>query len=221
MTGPDFQKLLRLWRLALRLGAIFLAIFVIHQLVLWLEDWTTATGNQNLMVGTLVLLLLAYATLMAIPFVPGIEIGVSLMILNGPSIAPVIYGATLLGLTSAYLVGRYLSYAQIHWLLDGLNLKSAGQLVDRLNALSREDRLTLLRARSPKFLAPVITDYRYVLIGVLLNVPGNAIVGGGGGIGLVAGISRLFSTPAMILTFAIAVSPVPIAVMIFGTSLLN
>lgn len=210
-----------LLRLALRLGVILIAVFVIHQLVQWLEAWTRETGNHKLMLGTMVLLLLAYAALMAIPFVPSIEIGVSLMILNGPAIAPVIYGATLSGLTIAFLVGRFLPYDQLHRLLEGLHLGPASRLVERLKPLSQQERVDLLRDRVPRWIAPVVTDYRYVLIGVLLNVPGNALIGGGGGIGLAAGLSRLFSTPATILTFAIAVSPVPIAVMIFGTGLLQ
>jgi hypothetical protein len=38
---------------------------------------------------------------------------------------------------------------------------------------------------------------------VALNVPGNFIVGGEGGIALFAGVSRLFSTPAFLLTVAL------------------
>jgi hypothetical protein len=47
---------------------------------------------------------------------------------------------------------------------------------------------------------------------VLINLPGNMLVGGGGGIALVAGMTRLFSWPAFLLTVAVAVAPVPLLI---------
>ena len=43
-----------------------------------------------------------------------------------------------------------------------------------------------------------------------LHIPGNALVGGGGGIALLAGLSGLFAPLPTILAFAVAVSPVPL-----------
>jgi len=42
-----------------------------------------------------------------------------------------------------------------------------------------------------------------------LNIPGNSLVGGGGGIAFIAGLSGLFSYPAYLATILIAVAPVP------------
>jgi len=50
--------------------------------------------------------------------------------------------------------------------------------------------------------------YRYLALAVLLNVPGNAVIGGGGGIAMLVGMTRLFSFPAYIATVVLAVSPV-------------
>ena len=51
---------------------------------------------------------------------------------------------------------------------------------------------------------------------VALNLPGNALVGGGGGISLVAGFSRLFSLPKYILAVTIAVLPIPLMILVTG-----
>jgi hypothetical protein len=51
---------------------------------------------------------------------------------------------------------------------------------------------------------------------VLINVPGNAVIGGGGGLAFAAGMSGVFSVPAFLLTVAIAVLPVPLAIFAFG-----
>jgi len=62
---------------------------------------------------------------------------------------------------------------------------------------------------------PFLLRHRFLALMVALNLPGNALVGGGG-IGLMAGSSRLFAFPKFILTVAVAVSPVPLMVMISG-----
>jgi hypothetical protein len=58
--------------------------------------------------------------------------------------------------------------------------------------------------------------YRYVALLVAINVPGNIVIGGGGEIALMAGMSRLFSVPLYLLTIAIAVSPIPVLLILFG-----
>jgi len=52
--------------------------------------------------------------------------------------------------------------------------------------------------------------YRYVALAVAINTPGNVILGGGGGLALMAGLSRLFSPLPFLLTVLIAVLPVPL-----------
>ena len=60
----------------------------------------------------------------------------------------------------------------------------------------------------------------YLALAVALNIPGNYLIGGGGGIALFAGVSRLFSVPGFVITIMLAVAPVPLAVMIFGIEFL-
>jgi hypothetical protein len=58
--------------------------------------------------------------------------------------------------------------------------------------------------------------YRYVALALAVNTPGNSVIGGGGGIMMIAGLSGLFTPAATFLTVAVAVSPVPLAMMFLG-----
>ncbi|MEM6386384.1 MAG: hypothetical protein AAF718_09135 [Pseudomonadota bacterium] len=207
-----------LWLGALRLAGrvilIAVAVYGIHLMM----DWATtkAESNDALMVGVLTALLLAYALLIAVPFMPGVEIGISLLLLKGASIAPFVYGATLLGLCFAYVAGRFLPHSWLHALLADLRLKRACALVDRLAPMSREDRLAHLGQHVPRWLAPLIGPWRYLLLAALINLPGNTLVGGGGGIAFTSGFSRLFQPGWTVLTIAFAVAPVPLTVWLWG-----
>jgi hypothetical protein len=173
------------------------------------------------MTGMLVLTLLFYATLIAIPFVPGVEIGLFLLIAFGAPVAPYVYLATLSGLTASFLVGRYLPISSMCRLLGGVGLKSACAFMQRIETLGQRERLLLVQEWLPAWIGPGLVRYRYIAVAVGLNVPGNALVGGGGGIVLLAGLSRTFSPTVTILTIAAAVSPVALAVYIFGAGILT
>ena len=49
-----------------------------------------------------------------------------------------------------------------------------------------------------------------LMIAVTLNLPGNVLIGGGGGIGLIAGMSGLCPFPKYILCVSLAIAPLPI-----------
>jgi hypothetical protein len=49
---------------------------------------------------------------------------------------------------------------------------------------------------------------------LLLNLPGNALIGGGGGIAMMAGLSRLYSFPLYLFLISVAVLPGPILVIL-------
>ena len=55
-----------------------------------------------------------------------------------------------------------------------------------------------------------MTRHRYLATMVLLNMPGNSLVGGGGGIAFVCGMSGKFSLAGFAAAVAIAVAPVPL-----------
>jgi hypothetical protein len=48
------------------------------------------------------------------------------------------------------------------------------------------------------------------MIAIALNLPGNALIGGGGGIGLISGMSRLYPFPKYILLVSLAITPLPL-----------
>jgi hypothetical protein len=49
-------------------------------------------------------------------------------------------------------------------------------------------------------------------LAILLNLPGNALIGDGGGIGLIAGMSGIITYPKYLLLLTVAISPVPILI---------
>jgi hypothetical protein len=205
-------------RIALRLCAVLLIAYGIHLLM----DWVTGLAlfeDDRLRIGMLVAFLLAYALLIAVPFVPGVEIGLSLMVMEGPWIAPLIYMSTVAGLSIAYGVGEWIPYPRLHRIFEDLRLMKACRLLEAVEPLSRVERLEALRSRAPTWLRPVATRYRYVLLAILVNVPGNAVLGGGGGLLFTAGLSRLFLPAQAVVTILVAVAPVPLAVWLFDIDL--
>ena len=197
-----------------RIVLIALLAWGLHLLLGWASEQAQA-GNGQVRFWVLVVSLLAYAVLMAVPFVPGVEVGLTLMAMEGPWIAPWIYLATLAGLTAAFAVGDCLPYAHLHRVLADLKASRVCRFIERVQPLNRQDKLHLLQDRAPRWLRPLVSRYRYVLLAALINLPGNAFIGGGGGLLFLAGFSRLFQPVATLLTIALAVAPVPLAVWAF------
>ena len=81
----------------------------------------------------------AYVVLMAIPFVPGAEIGLTLLTAMGGALAPLIYLATAASLMIAYLVGRLLPPKLLQRGLTGLGLKRAATIVQDGSAMTNDE----------------------------------------------------------------------------------
>lgn len=223
--GSEDITLPPLWlglaRLAGKLAVIFAVAYAIHLVMDWATARAAEVGSDHLMIGVFAVLLLAYALLIAVPFMPGIEIGISLLILKGAAIAPLVYIATVLGLLIAFAAGRFLPYKWLSGFLADLRLRQAAALVDRLAPMSGEERLAHLTDRAPTWLRPLIGPWRYLLLAALINIPGSAVIGGGGGIAFTAGFSRLFRPSWTALTISLAVLPVPLAVWLWGAEALK
>ena len=224
MTDTERHPARALMGIAIKLVVILGVAYGASQLM----DWVIAKaehmspGSQTFMLTTLlVLILIGYAFLMSLPFVPGIEIGISLLIMRGPEMAPYVYLATVIGLWVGFFYGRYMPYAWLTRMLSDLRLKRASAYVDELEALTPEARIQLLCDRMPEWLGTRLVAWRYIVVGIMFNIPGNAVIGGGGGIALLAGLSRVFETPKMMLTIAIAVIPFPLFVWVFGIEFLK
>lgn len=159
---------------------------------------------------------LAYVILLAVPFVPGAEIGIAMLTAFGGAIAPLVYAATVLAMMLAYVVGRFLPIMMLARLFALLRLQRAEALITRAAALPPDARLQMLLDGSPPGAVALSLRYRYLALGLALNIPGNVVIGGGGGIMMLAGLSGLFAPLPTFLTVAIAVSPVPIFVLMMG-----
>lgn len=132
---------------------------------------------------------LLYALCLAVPFVPSVEIGLLIMVVFGKPGAVGAYLATLAGLNLAYLAGRLLG--------GGIDPERV-----RLSA-GMEARLRRLARHLPGAALPVAA------LAVLLNLPANTALGGGGGIALAYGATRALGWPTFAATVALATALVP------------
>ena len=168
--------------------------------------------HKAIMVGTV-----AFVGLLAMPFVPGAEIGLAMLTAFGAAIAPLVYVATVLALCLSYTIGRVLPTTALVRFLYGIRMHRAADLVARAAPLSHDERIAMLLEGAPPRIVALALRRRYVALALALNIPGNALIGGGGGIALLAGLSGLFAPLPTVLAFAIAVSPVPLARVLLGT----
>lgn len=158
----------------------------------------------------------AYIGLLALPFVPGAEIGIAMLAAFGPALAPLIYVCTVASMILAYTAGRFLPIDVLRRVLSSMRMHRAAELVARAAPLSGDDRVAMLLGGQSARALRLAVRYRYVALAVAVNTPGNSVIGGGGGIMLMAGLSGIFSPLATVATIAIAVSPVPLAMVFFG-----
>jgi hypothetical protein len=159
-----------------------------------------------ILLGTAVL----YVLLMATPFMPGIEVGLVLMLMLGSKGALLVYLCTLVALSISFVVGHKLPTQPVCRFLDWLHLRRAAGLVRQLEPLNQQQRLELLNAKAPARMAPFLLRHRYLAIAAALNMPGNALIGGGGGIALVVGMSKIVPFYSFLALVAVAVAPVPL-----------
>lgn len=155
-----------------------------------------------------------YIGLMATPFLPGIELGLALMTMLGPQGVFVIYISTLIALTISFGLGRLFPTHLLVSLLRWLNLTRAATLLKSFDAIPPEKRLEYLAEKAPTQTIPALLKRRYLLLALLLNLPGNALIGGGGGIAIIAGMSRLYSFPMYFFLLSVVILPGPTLVML-------
>lgn len=172
--------------------------------------------HASMVLTLLTLSVVAYVLLLAIPFLPGVEIGLMVMVLLGRPGIVLMYLATVLALTLSFLLGRILSPGILVRSLNWFHLDRARDLVEILVPLDPEERLRFLLQSAPSRIVPFLLRHRYLVIAVLFNLPGNALIGGGGGIGLIAGMSRLFSYPKYLIAVCLAITPLPILFLLRG-----
>lgn len=213
----------RRWLMFLGVGLVIAFIVCINIFSRWLGhqlEIEVRPSNEHMIHGIIIISLIVYTALIAIPFVPSVEVGWGLMLLLGADLAPLVYLFTVVGLSMSFMGGRLIPESRLQTFLENLSLTKASRLVEKLRTLDTEQRLSLLLSRAPAKFTPNLLRHRYLAVAVALNIPGNTVIGGGGGISLVAGMSRLFGLCRFVLTLAVAVAPVPLLIVIFGTDML-
>lgn len=206
----------RAWlRVALLVALIVLGYGIGQGIVGDLRAMASAEGQAAIAL-TVAVALLVYIALMALPFCPGIGVGVALLALGGAGIAPLVYLATVVALVLAFVAGRFIPPGALVASLTRLRLRRAAEALRQIAPLDGERRLQILLGHGSPRLVRLLVRHRYVAVAIALNTPGNLLIGDGGGIALAAGFSRLFSPAGFALTVAVAVAPVPIAVFLTG-----
>ena len=186
-------------------------VFGGHQIVLVLERIATlqaAAADAMLTHPAIIFLVVCYVILLAIPFVPGAELGFVLLLVFGADIAPVVYLATVAGMMMAFAVGRFVPREKTERVLLALGLE---QLVSRIAEARGEAERPYNRPSESGTWFTRFLRHRYAALAVVINTPGNTILGGGGGLAFAAGVSRLFPPVGFLGTVLVAVSPVPLA----------
>lgn len=209
-------------RTALRLAALAAIAWLSLQALAWVRtasDAMPGAMGPAVYLGVIGLALVLYAVLLALPYVPGVEVGIMILAMQGPGAALPVYLATLAGLMLSFAAGARLPARWLAGALRDAGLARAAGLIERVLPLAPEARMALLRERLPPRLGRLLLGWRYLLLAALLNLPGNWLLGGGGGIMLVAGLSGLFRAGVTLATVALAVAPVPLLVWFFGLGL--
>jgi len=208
-------------RLGLRLGVLVAIVYLSHLAINAALSWTESLpqGEQDAaQFWVLTAVFTLYALLISIPFVPGLEIALALLMLRGADLALPIYLSTVLGLMLAYGAGRLIPLTALARVFLDLHLTRAAALIETMAPLTSGERIAVLQARLPRRIAAPAMRYRYLGLALLINMPGSGLIGGGGGICLVAGMSRLFAPHWTILTLVLAVLPFPLFLWISGST---
>jgi hypothetical protein len=208
----ETPKIRRFFKISLIIGfLVFLnygGSLVVEQInfQLWPE-------HEHLMITALWFAIIGYVLWMALPFVPGIELGLALMVMLGARGVVLVYLCTLLSLSLSFAIGRLIPLNGFARFLGWLHLYKARDLVLQLEPLNSEEKLNFLLRTAPSKVIPFLLKHRYLTIAIALNLPGNALIGGGGGIGLITGMSRLYPFPKFILLVSLAITPLPLLIL--------
>jgi len=154
--------------------------------------------------------LLAYVLAMALPFVPGIEIGLALMMVLGDEGILLVYAATQLALLLSFSLGRWVPTRHVAAAFRWLGLARAAVLLQSIEKISPAERADYLVRRAPGRWSAALGRHLGLALALVLNLPGNAVIGGAGGIGMIAGMSRAIPLARYLLLVAAATTPVPV-----------
>ena len=183
-----------------------------HQGFHELQDLLTSPGYE-IGISALAMSGIAYVLLLAVPFVPGVELGLLMMVVFGRDGVIAAYLATVGGLCLAYAAAWLLPNRMTTRWMSRLGLSDAAEDPGAtIHGLMANSKVTgKLAGKVRTFLG----NHRYLTLATCLNLPGNSVLGGGGGIALLCGLSGQFHWRGFIPTIVLATAPIPLLVL-FG-----
>lgn len=161
--------------------------------------------------------LVVYIVTAAIPFVPGAEIGFTLLFLFGAKAAPIVYWGMVGALLLSYGIARLVPLTALARAAAWLGLGRAATFLERFDATPPHERADLLSRRIDSRLGRTLLKNRYLALAILINLPGNSVLGGGGGLAFLAGASGLYRAGPYLLTVLLAVAPFPLGVYLLAS----
>ena len=167
------------------------------------------SAKDQMGIGMLILGGMLYLLLLSIPFVPGVELGLLLMCLFGREGIVFVYFCTIGALLLSFTVGRCVPNRCMTCWLQRLGVAEISQT----SAVDWEQCMLKHSKIGQKLLGRFgssLLQYRYLVLGILFNLPGNSVLGGGGGIALMCGVSRLFKWQWFLATVILVTAPVPL-----------
>ena len=205
-----------LLRLGLALAAL-VALYVVASRAGWEIEMLLRPLHAKLGTPLLVGALALYVLFLMVPFVPGNEIGLGIIMLFGTQGVIAVYFATIVALLLSFLLGRLIPLSALVRATGWLSLHRLQRMLAQVEAAHPMESLNRIVQEAPVRWVPFLLRHRYVAIGIAFNLPGNALIGGGGGIALMAGMSRVFRLDAYLLVLCIATSPVPLVLLTTAT----
>jgi hypothetical protein len=136
------------WRGLLKIALLVLLIVAANLLAGWMAGllkFELLPSNEDFVHRMIMTAAVVYAVLLAVPFVPGIEIGLALIAILGPPIVFLVYVSTVAGLSLSFAAGRLISLRGLIRLFDDLRLQRASRLLLSLFFPTRGAVLLLTR----------------------------------------------------------------------------
>ncbi len=152
----------------------------------------------------------------AVPFVPGAEIGLTLLFVFGGQASPIVYTGMVGALLLSYGIARFVPLHVLSRLAGWLRLKRAADFIVELSGIPSQDRPDFMSGKISGRFGKGLMRNRYVVLAILLNMPGNSALGGGGGLAFLAGISGCYRFWPYLISVLVAVAPVPLLFLLFG-----
>ena len=205
--------LIRLWsfRLALAIYAILLAAgWGAGELLLGMTVPELRPMNEPMIHRMVMGALVLFVVMAAIPFIPGAEIGFALLLMFGGQASGIVYAGMVGALLLSFTVARFVPLSLLSQLTASLRLAGAARFFDLLASMPAEERSRFISDRLDGQFSSMLLKNRYLALAILLNVPGNSLLGGAGGLAFMAGISGLYRFWPYLLSVLIAVAPIPL-----------